>query len=152
MTDALRRMESSGASIGLSATFEATHHGPALGLPAFFAEIGFGEDPSPPEEAVAALAVLLPELSEDPGDRVALAIGGGHYAPHFTQLALERRWAFGHILSRHSLERLTPEIARDAWEMTRGAEGILAARAADYDADPWRGIAPRLRDGQAPRR
>ncbi|MCI4331050.1 MAG: D-aminoacyl-tRNA deacylase [Thermoplasmata archaeon] len=152
MADALRRLSESGRSLGLEATFEATHHGPELGWPAFFVEIGFGEDEEPPSAAVDALARVLPELSEDPTDRVALAIGGGHYAPHFTELVLERKWAVGHILSRHSLERMRPGTPGEAWKTTPGAEGILPARAADYEGTAWTGVGRRMRDQDAARR
>jgi len=152
MAAALRALAEEGERIGLSATYEATHHGPALETPAFFAEIGFGEAPGPPEPAVDVLARVLESLVEDPTDRVAVGAGGGHYVPHFTDLALHRRWAFGHLFSRHALERASGAIVREAVEKTPGAEGVLFARAADAADARWAGIGPRLRDGDAPRR
>jgi D-tyrosyl-tRNA(Tyr) deacylase len=152
MADTLRKLHEAGERIGLPATFEATHHGPTLGQPSFFAEIACGEGEVPASDSVAELARVIPGLEEASSDRIALAIGGGHYAPHFTELVLERRWAVGHVLSRHSLERLAPGVERAAWETTPGAEGILPARAADYEGTAWMGIGPRRRDGDAPRR
>ncbi len=152
MADALRRLGESGVRIGWSATYEATHHGPALGVPAMFVEIGFGELAEPPSEAVRSLAQVIPELSSDPKDRVALAIGGGHYAPHFTDLAVKRRWAFGHLLSRHALSELDAETARSAFEQTPGAEGWVSARAEDAGHVALRGVGMRLRDNEASRR
>lgn len=152
MTDALRRLAEAGRAIGLSATFEATHHGPYLERPAFFAEIGFGDSSAPPPEAVRALAATLLELAEDPADRVALGVGGGHYVPHLTELALDRRWAFGHLVSRHALARATGEELRAALAKTRGAEGIVFARAADAEDPKVQGLARRLRETEAPRR
>jgi D-tyrosyl-tRNA(Tyr) deacylase len=150
MTDALRRLDEGRPVPGLPATFEATHHGPELGLPAFFVEIGFGEAEGPPPEAVRLLAKVIPELEPDPRDRVALAVGGGHYAPHFSDLALKRRWAFGHIVSRHALEGLDPTMASATWAATPGAEGIVFARAEDARHPIWDGIGSRLRDRDAP--
>jgi len=150
MADALRRLDERAADTGLEVTFEATHHGPELSIPAFFVEIGYGEQATPPVEAVRALASVLPELRPPEGDRVALAVGGGHYAPHFTELVKERRWAFGHILSRHALTELTPEVARQAYAATGGAEGIVAARAEDLGLPALQGIGPRLKDREAP--
>lgn len=152
MADALRRLIAREQEVGLRATFEATHHGPELEMPAFFVEIGFGDSPEPPAKAVRALAEVLPELQALPEDRVALAVGGGHYAPHFTELARERRWAFGHILSRHALAELDAGTARQAYAATLGAEGMVAARVDDLALPALQGLAPRLRDKDAPSR
>lgn len=152
MAAALRLLEERARGAQIAATFEATHHGPEVGLPAFFVEIGFGTEPGPSEEAVAILADVIPRIVPEPGDRVALGVGGGHYAPHFTDLALRRRWAFGHLLSRHALTEIDPASARAAWSGTEGAEGILYARAQDARLPALEGVGPRLRDGDAPRR
>ncbi len=150
MVDALRRLQDVSLSLGVPASYEATHHGPELGHPAFFVEIGYGERPEPPEPSVRALAKILPELAEDPSDHVALGVGGGHYAPHFSDLVRRRHWAFGHILSRHALERLAPGIPASAYALTPGAEGILFARAQDRELPGWKGAGPQLREGLAP--
>jgi D-aminoacyl-tRNA deacylase len=152
MTDALRRLAEIAGPLGLRATFEATHHGPSLELPAFFVEIGYAEDPAPPADAVAALARILCDFAEDPRDRVAVGAGGGHYAPHFTDLALERRWAFGHIISKHSLAVAAPATLRSAMAMTPGAEGVLFHRAADAEEGPARELGPRLVERSQERR
>jgi D-aminoacyl-tRNA deacylase len=152
MTAVLRRLSELGAGVGLAATFEATHHGPEVDLPAFFVEIGYGTAAAPSEEAVRILADAITEIVPDPTDRVALAVGGGHYAPHFTDLARRRKWAFGHLLSRHALETLDAATARSAWERTPGVEGILYSRAEDSQLAALAGIGPRLRDGGAPYR
>jgi D-tyrosyl-tRNA(Tyr) deacylase len=153
MAAALRAFTAAAEPFGLSATFEATHHGPVLPLPAFFAEIGGGPDPlHPAPEHVRALAVALRDLREDPADRVALAVGGGHYAPHFTDLVRKRRWAVGHIVPRHALDGIPVTLAEAAWNGTPGAEGILYARAADVKRPEWSRLGPRLRDADAPLR
>ncbi len=150
MAAVLRGLAEGAPALGVGATYEATHHGPALGLPAFFAEIGFGPDPSPDPAQVQLMADMLTAIEPDGGDRVALAVGGGHYAPHFTDLALRRRWAFGHVISRHALDVLDRETARAAFGATPGAEGVVYARAADVDRPALRDLAPRLPDGFAP--
>jgi D-aminoacyl-tRNA deacylase len=149
MAATLRRLSAEAPSLGLSATFEATHHGPELALPAFFVEIGYGSEPAPPEGAVDLLARVLPELTSDPRDRVAVGIGGGHYVPHFTELALRRMWAFGHLVSRHALAELDAATARSAFERTPGAEGIVFARAEDARHPALEGLGVRLRDADA---
>ena len=83
---------------------------------------------------------------------MAVGVGGGHYAPHFADLAIERSWAFGHLLSRHALDAITGAVARQAWEGSPGAVGWLFARVADFERGPWSEIAPRVRENEAPRR
>ena len=151
MTATLRVVADEARALGRTTTYEATHHGPELSLPAFFVEIGYGDLPGPPEEEIACLARILPSLSRPAGgNRIALGVGGGHYAPHFTDLALRRRWAFGHILSRHALEEVDPATAREALRLTPRAEGILYARASDQQLPALGDLAPRLREGDAP--
>ncbi len=152
MAAALRGLAEGAPGAGVPATYEATHHGPELGLPAFFVEIGFGERSEPSEEAVRLLARVLPSLPVTTDDRVALGVGGGHYTPRFTELALRRRWAFGHLISRHALAGLDRATARSAFARTPGAEGILYARSEDARNPVFEGLAARLRENEAPRR
>ncbi len=152
MAAALRALAERASSTGLAPTFEATHHGPELGLPAFFVEIGFGTEPGPSDAAISALAETIPALAPDPSDRIAVGIGGGHYAPHFTELVIRRRWAFAHIVSRHALTELTVDGARAALASSAGADGFLFARAQDAEHAAFRGWARRLRETEAPLR
>jgi D-tyrosyl-tRNA(Tyr) deacylase len=149
MVATLRALSERSGEAGLKATYEATHHGPELAQPAMFVEIGYGPAPAPSEAAVGILADLLPHLVPAEGDRAALAVGGGHYAPHFTDLALKRRWAFGHILSRHALLTLDGPTARTAFAMSPGADGWLPARAEDAGHRALVGVGSRLRDSGA---
>lgn len=152
MVATLRLLDEGTTGLGMKATYEATHHGPAVGLPSFFIEIGYAELPDPPPEAVRLLARTIPRITGLPRDRVALAVGGGHYAPHFSDLALRRNWAFGHILSRHALEELDRTTAIEAYRWTPGAEGVVYSRAEDARHPALDGIGPRLRDQDAPPR
>jgi len=152
MASALRLLDEGASVVGWEATYEATHHGPEVELPAFFIEIGYGELPAPPSTAVRLLADVISRTEGDPGDRIALGIGGGHYVPHFTEVALRRSWAFGHLLSRHALEELDRATALEAYTKTGGAEGVVYARAEDARHPMLEGVGPRLRDQEAPAR
>jgi len=80
-------------------SYEVTHHGPTgLVHPSFFVEIGSTEkewgDP------VAGRAVAEAVISAAPVNAIPLiGIGGTHYAPRETSIALSTRGAFGHIAS-----------------------------------------------------
>ncbi len=149
MTGVLRSLAEGAGALGRPVTFEATHHGPEVGLPAFFAEIAVPEGgrPEPGEVRLLAEAIRSPLPGAD--DRVAVGAGGGHYAPHFTDLALRRRWSFGHLLSRHALVGLDRPTAQQAVETTPRAAGVLFARAQDRGVPAFAGWAPVLRDGDA---
>lgn len=152
MTATLRSLSEGSGAAGLPVSFEATHHGPELELPAFFVEIGSREADPPSPEAVRLLSRSLVRLAPYESDRVAMGVGGGHYAPHFSELALRRHWAFGHILSRHAVEVLDARTAEAAYRATPNAEGILFSRAEDARQPMWQSVGARLRDGDAAER
>lgn len=152
MTSTLRALAEEDRVTGLPVSFEATHHGPTLEQPAFFVEIGYASESTPPTAAVRLLARVIPRLSAHEADRVAMGVGGGHYAPHFTDLALRRHWAFGHILSRHAIDGIDATTAEAAFRATPAADGILFSRAEDAPRAPWPSVAPRLKDNEAAER
>ncbi|MDE1865977.1 MAG: hypothetical protein KGH94_05055 [Candidatus Micrarchaeota archaeon] len=88
---------------GISVTYEATHHGPLLETPSFFVEVGGSEEIAERHYDVLARSVseYFASKHENVG-RVAIAIGGTHYPEKFTRLALEGKYAFSHIMPRHS--------------------------------------------------
>ncbi len=152
MADALRQLAETAQVLGVPVTYEATHHGPLLHQPAFFVEIA--ESLRPEDQGVAARAVAeaLRDLTEDETDRVAIGVGGGHYAPHFTELALGRHWAFSHLVPRHALATITPSVLHQLREGSPRPEGAIFQRALDAENPDWRQWGPRLRDGDAPPR
>jgi D-tyrosyl-tRNA(Tyr) deacylase len=152
MTDALRQAEEPAQAVGVPATYEATHHGPLLHQPAFFVEISSALSDVDRGKVAGPLSDAMMDLTEDPDDRVAVGVGGGHYAPHFTELAIHRRWAFGHIVPRHALEQITPEVQRQLLEGHPPPEGAVFQRASDAERPEWRSWNRRLRDGDAPPR
>ncbi len=155
MAELLRGLHERAALRQMPVTYEATHHGPHLGLPALFVEIGYGAQAKPPEPELKLFANMLPNLgapAEEPRDTVAVGLGGGHYAPHFTDLALKRSWAFGHILSRHALSALDRPTLLAAVEATPSSSGLLFSRAADELPTGCEGVAPRLNEKLAPSR
>ena len=152
MADALRGAEEPARAIGVPATFEATHHGPLLHQPAFFVEISNALSDADRRMVARPLADALRDLDEEPEDRVAVGVGGGHYAPHFTELVLRRRWAFGHIVPRHALESLTPDVMRQLRDGIPPPEGAVFQRASDAERPEWKAWGRRLRDPDAPPR
>ncbi len=111
--------------------FEVTHHGPWLETPTYFLEIGSDMDHWPRKDAGELQAEVLRDTAElDPEPFPALiGVGGGHYAPRFTEMALEKKVDFGHMLPNYQMEgRSDEDIARmmeSAMEATGTEMGYL---------------------------
>ena len=92
--------------------FEVTHHGPYMNIPTLFIEVGSNKEEwvkNKPAEVVAKSLVehLKEYLYEEDMPKetpVILGIGGGHYAPRFTDVALEKNVAFGHMIPKYQIE------------------------------------------------
>ena len=92
--------------------YEVTHHGPFLKVPTFFVEVGSTEIQWQQKEPASIIATSLLELlttyhyEEDfPKDiSVLLGIGGGHYAPRFTDVAFQKKVAFGHMIPSYHID------------------------------------------------
>jgi D-aminoacyl-tRNA deacylase len=95
--------------------YEVTHHGPFLRIPTLFTEVGSTEVQWQQKEPASIIATSLLELlhtyqyEEDfPKDiPILLGIGGGHYAPRFTDIALQKKVAFGHMIPSYKIDEGT---------------------------------------------
>ena len=120
MTAALRGLRREAKGLSYDVTFEATHHGPYLAAPTFYIEQGSTESEWADLAASRAIARVLLEL--EPIDApIAIGLGGGHYVPRHTDLALQRRIAFGHLLAAYALEGASAKMIDQAVERTDGA-------------------------------
>ncbi len=120
MTAALRGLRKEAKGLAYDVTFEATHHGPYLTAPTFYIEQGSTETEWRDSAASRAIARVL--LALEPADApIAIGLGGGHYVPRHTDLALERRIAFGHLLAAYALEGASGTAIDQAVERTDGA-------------------------------
>lgn len=130
MSDALRRISSFNDMDDVEVTFEVTHHGPWLDRPTFFIEIGSDETHWGNENAaeILARAIVENEKSDYPA---VVGVGGGHYAPRFTEAALSRKVDFGHMIPNYQLEVSDDEdiarMLRDACEAT-GTKAVYLHR------------------------
>ncbi len=116
-------------------SFEATHHGPtAVETPSLYAEIGSGEDEWEREDAARAVARGLLELdTSETYPKVAVGLGGGHYAPKFTRILLETDVAFGHVVPDHCLDDLNDPLLDEVFEISGADFGVLDGDASDED-------------------
>jgi D-aminoacyl-tRNA deacylase len=102
MTDALRII-SARDTPGFEVSFEVTHHGPFVDTPSMFIEIGSDETMWPNMRAaeILAHAVLTSKKNDHPN---VIGVGGGHYAPRFTEIADTHEVNFGHMLPNYAFK------------------------------------------------
>ena len=100
-------------------SYECTHHGPSLNVPAMFAELGSSPKQWKDMKAAEVVAhAAVAAISVRPSCSVALGIGGPHYNKKFTKLALSTQIAFGHIIPKYALPEIDAEIIKQCVERT----------------------------------
>ena len=114
--------------------YEVTHHGPFLKIPTLFVEVGSTEIQWQQKEPASIIALSLLELfakyhyeEEYPNNiPVLLGIGGGHYAPRFTEVAVSKNIAFGHMIPTYQIEggNIDDEILEKTIQATSNIKGI----------------------------
>lgn len=120
MTQALRLLKEKSKGLDHAVSFEATHHGPYLETPTFYIEVGSDEqawDEEKPARIIAEVILQVQPL-ESP---VAIGIGGGHYVPRLTDVALGRRISFGHLIPSYAIDSLGEVPLSQAIEETPGS-------------------------------
>jgi D-aminoacyl-tRNA deacylase len=114
--------------------FEVTHHGPMLRIPTVFVEVGSTEAQWQKKEPASVIATsLLDVLYEKHYEEeyskdipVLVGIGGGHYAPRFTDVAFEKNAAFGHMIPSYHIDEgnINWAMIQQAVQMTPDASGV----------------------------
>jgi len=108
MTCSLRTLREKAADLEFDISFETTHHGPYLETPSFFIEIGSDESFWTHQKAAEKIAEVIMGTEERRGE-VVLCAGGGHYAPRFTDLAMENDVSIAHMAANYALDALADE-------------------------------------------
>ena len=124
MTSALRSMAEYYSGSDFSVTFEATHHGPLLGVPNFFIEIGTKSEQWKNREALDIVVHGLFSNAETNLDSF-VGVGGGHYMPKITKYALENHVNIGHMISKHALENINEGLIMESIRKTGNCTGFV---------------------------
>ncbi len=121
------------AKVDVQVVYEATHHGPLLKTPSFFAELGGNVETTQDTRLIGVLAEAAERFTHPEGDtmdydKIAVYIGGMHYARRATELALNKDYASAHIMPKHYVDNVElleqafsrssvkPEIALIEWK------------------------------------
>ncbi|MEK6882551.1 MAG: D-aminoacyl-tRNA deacylase [Nanoarchaeota archaeon] len=90
-----------------SVTMEATHHGPLIGKPSLFIEIGSTilewENLKAGFVIAKTISNIIQNFKYNQYNEVAIAIGGPHYCPNFNKIQLKSNIAISHIISSYAL-------------------------------------------------
>lgn len=122
----LRALRSSAQGLPFEISYEVTHHGPYLEVPTTYVEIGSDETNWDNVEAARAFAAAL--LNWAPADGpIVVGIGGGHYAPRFTEVTLVKRVRFGHMIAKHVLEGRSDQEVLEIVDKALKASGTSSA-------------------------
>ena len=107
-------------------SYEVTHHGPYVNTKSTFIEIGSDENSWRRKEFAEVIAEAILKLLDDGIKEfdIYVGIGGGHYAPRFTEISIKENVAFGHMVSKYYVPYLTQNLLREAIEKTPGCMGI----------------------------
>lgn len=122
MSDALRRIVAYNDAEGVQTCFEVTHHGPWLEAPTFYIEIGSDESHWGDLHSAEVLARVISDMEPHPEYPSVVGVGGGHYAPRFTELVLGHKVNVGHMIPNYQLQGADDEdflrMLGDACRMT----------------------------------
>jgi len=104
MTSALRLIVSTNDMADTQTCFEVSHHGPWMEKPTFYIEVGSEQTHWENKHAAEILAHVIEQMEPQSDFPVAVGVGGGHYAPRFTEVALKFKVNFGHMLPNYQME------------------------------------------------
>jgi D-tyrosyl-tRNA(Tyr) deacylase len=100
-------------------SYECTHHGPSLNVPAMFVELGSSLEQWKDLRAAEALAnAAVSAISKDSKYPTVLGVGGPHYNERFTKIALTTPKAFGHIISKYAVQHADSEMVKQCVQRT----------------------------------
>ena len=128
------------AQLSQKTCFEVTHHGPYMSIPTMFAEVGSTEEEwmkQKPADIIADSILQLLErynnIKNIPNEiPVLLGVGGGHYAPRFTNVALEKSVAFSHMIPSYHIDQrsIDYELFKKILEISQPIHGVYLHRKA----------------------
>ncbi|UCF44709.1 MAG: hypothetical protein JSW44_02735 [Candidatus Bathyarchaeota archaeon] len=110
-----------GMKLDYEVSYECTHHGPSLDVPAMFVELG--SSPKQWRDSKAAEAVAHAAMSAIGKfgafkKTAVLGIGGTHYNQRFTRMALDGEAVFSHMIPKYAVQWVDSEMLHQCVEKT----------------------------------
>ncbi len=137
MRDALKALCQQRQELGLNyeVSYECTHHGPSLNVPTMFVELGSSElqwQDTKAALAVANAAMAATANFKPPAEPVVLGVGGTHYNQKFTQMTLQNKAVFGHMIPKYAVPLVDADLLRQCEDKTFGHVSMVVL--------DWKGI------------
>jgi D-aminoacyl-tRNA deacylase len=118
--------------------FEVTHHGPYMQIPTLFTEVGSNEEEWKKQKPANIIAQSLLDLfisyenkiKINEKNPVLIGVGGGHYAPRFTDVALEKEVSFSHMIPSYHINEgnITFEMFNKTIDIASPVDGVYLHR------------------------
>ncbi|MFA5763428.1 MAG: D-aminoacyl-tRNA deacylase [archaeon] len=122
----LLRGLSANAPEDFSVCYEVTHHGPNSKKNICFIELGSSVNEWNNLDWAKIIAKVIIEYTlKENNDKIVIGLGGGHYTPTFTKLALRQNYSFGHICPVHNLNYLDKNLLNQMITKSGATEIIL---------------------------
>jgi D-aminoacyl-tRNA deacylase len=123
MADALKALNNFKQEMNLDyeVSYECTHHGPSLQVPAMFVELGSSEKQWRNQKAAEAVARAAMYAIGNYGKTeqfAVLGVGGIHYNRKFTRMSLDGKAVFGHMIPKYAIPFVDLQILRQCVEKT----------------------------------
>jgi len=100
-------------------SYECTHHGPSLGVPTMFVELGSSSEQWKDLRAAEAVAhAAMAAISNESTYPTVLGVGGPHYNERFTKFVFTTPYAFGHIISKYAVPNVDEETVKQCVQRT----------------------------------
>jgi D-aminoacyl-tRNA deacylase len=104
-------------------SYEVTHHGPSLSIPAMFVELGsspaqWGDTLAAETVAHSAMTAIANFEASAQSCSAVLGIGGTHYNQQFALMALMGAATFGHMIPKYAIPRIDSEMIKQCVEKT----------------------------------
>jgi D-aminoacyl-tRNA deacylase len=92
---------------GYEVSYEVTHHGPSLNVPTMFVELGSSKlqwvDIKAANVIACTVISTIENFESKPTQKAIIGIGGTHYNKKFTQMAIDGKAVFGHMVPKHAI-------------------------------------------------
>ncbi len=106
--------------------YEATHHGPFTNKNVSFIELGSSLTEWNNEEYAKIIAETVVNVTlKKNNDKIVIGLGGGHYAPDFSKLALRKNYSFGHICPQYALDFLDEDLLEQMISKSKAEQIVL---------------------------
>ncbi|MDD5022587.1 MAG: D-aminoacyl-tRNA deacylase [Candidatus ainarchaeum sp.] len=115
---------------------ESDHHGPNCKVPIIFVEIGSSENEWGNEKAGEVVARAVLDILKDKSRYEEIfCIGGGHYSQKFTEIAVNGKYAVGHILPKYMIKEFDREMFIQA--INKNRNGKVNKILIDRECNKW---------------